>query len=290
MTTEAAQPAFENPLIPNAKLKQLYCSMVQMRLLGDALSTSRRRTAPITAGLEACLAATSVDLTAGDRVSDALSGGVIDYIRGAALESVLRPERPLGKRGTRADCGLPLRLLDFPGVEERVWAALGVAASLKAVMGQKQSGTDEDGAKDSALITLYTRAGEVAPGLWKRALAFASLERLPVMFVVLPAAKGYKSTTTPSSIAIRHGIPGIPVDAGDAVAIYRVAQETIGRLRAGDGPVLIECVLFRSETSGRAGRVADAIAGIEQYMLSRNVVTRKWIERERTLFQKRIRP
>ena len=41
------------------------------------------------------------------------------------------------------------------------------------------------------------------------------------------------------------GVPGMPVDAADAVALYRVMQECVLRARGGDGPSLVECVTWR---------------------------------------------
>jgi len=79
------------------------------------------------------------------------------------------------------------------------------------------------------------------------------------------------------------------VDAEDAVAIYRVAQESIGHARIGGGAALMECVPFVLE--GAVGKVRvteDAIAGLERYMLQRGVATRAWMERETKNFAKRL--
>jgi hypothetical protein len=40
------------------------------------------------------------------------------------------------------------------------------------------------------------------------------------------------------------GFPSIPVDAQDAVAVYRVATESIALMRQGRGPTLIECLHY----------------------------------------------
>ena len=87
-------------------------------------------------------------------------------------------------------------------------------------------------------------------------------------------------------LASQHGIPGIPVDGDDAVAMYRVAQEAIGRARIGGGAALMECISFKP--AGTKGKRADSIATLEQYMLPRRVVTKSWMEREAKAFAKRI--
>ena len=111
------------------------------------------------------------------------------------------------------------------------------------------------------------------------------------MFVVLAAARNAKPAKAGvmSSIALRHGLPGIAVDVNDAVAIYRVAQEAIGRARNGGGAALIECVPFVLE-GARGGRdtSGEAIAVLEQYMLSRGVAKKAWMEREAKSFAARI--
>jgi TPP-dependent pyruvate/acetoin dehydrogenase alpha subunit len=43
------------------------------------------------------------------------------------------------------------------------------------------------------------------------------------------------------------GIPVIPVDGNDVVAVYRVATEAITHARKGNGPTLIECIFEPSE-------------------------------------------
>jgi len=87
-----------------------------------------------------------------------------------------------------------------------------------------------------------------------------------------------------SALALRCGVPGISVDAQDAVAIYRVAQESIGRARAGGGAALIECVPFVLAGGKGNGKPADAIAVLESSMLHRRIATTVWVDRETRRF------
>ena len=292
-TGKQIEATYENPLIPNAKLRQIYLAMLRARLLGKALAKRRRGDSALE--LEACLVSTAVDLGPSDLISDALTGGAVDFLRGSAfvwldgtteqrlrrvtLESALHTEKSARSGDLKADCGGAVRLARAAATPERLWAALGAAAALKAQHGQAK--TDRNAA------AVYVRLGEVPPATWRKALAFATEQQLPVLFVVLPAAKN-GSKTPPvgamSALASRHGVPGMAVDACDAVAIYRVAQEALGRIRIGGGAVLMECVPFVLE--GKTA--ADAIAGLEQYMLSRGVVNRRWMEREAESCARRI--
>jgi TPP-dependent pyruvate/acetoin dehydrogenase alpha subunit len=73
------------------------------------------------------------------------------------------------------------------------------------------------------------------------------------------------------------------------VAIYRVAQESIGHARIGGGPALIECEPFVvAGTADKPGRKADAIAVLERYLLERRIATRAWVGRESKSFAKRL--
>ena len=85
------------------------------------------------------------------------------------------------------------------------------------------------------------------------------------------------------------GVPGIAVDADDAVAIYRVAQESIGRARAGGGAALMECVPFAIEGAAAKRTAAnDAVAGLERYLVQRGVATKAWMDREAKAFARRV--
>jgi TPP-dependent pyruvate/acetoin dehydrogenase alpha subunit len=266
--------------------------MMQVRQLEQTLAAQKPKRAGSAAalGLEACLVSTSVDLGARDLVSDTLAGGVVEFLRGATLESVVRKDGAAKKRGFRAHCGSAAKLPDWPGIEERLWAALGAAAVLKGqCAGAKPEA--EGTTTDSGVAVVYTRLGEVTPGLWRRTLAYVAEQELPVLFVVLPAV-GRLSTVKAggmTAICLRHGIPGIAVDADDAVAIYRVAQEALGRARMGGGPVLMECVPFVLEGARGLHKASmDAIRGLEHYMLGRHIATKKWMERETKSFAKRV--
>ena len=80
-----------------------------------------------------------------------------------------------------------------------------------------------------------------------------------------------------SAKTARWGVPGIPVDAGDAVALYRAAQESLGRTRGGDGPVLLECVEFR--VKGKSGSLpVDPLIQMKKFLLGRKVCTAAWLK------------
>jgi TPP-dependent pyruvate/acetoin dehydrogenase alpha subunit len=289
--------AYENPLIPNARLRQIYLAMMRARLLDAALPASRRSR---TRGLEASLVGTAIDLLAGDLVSDAVGGGTIDFLRGATLASVLNPagppRRPAKKHATDAHCGAGSALPHAPRVADRLWAALGAAAALKLQPPRTCPQADPQPELPAPLgvVVFYALPGEVSAALWRGALAFAAKHELPAVFVVLPEtrarrAKFASGRARVSPVALSVAVPGIAVDADDPVAIYRVAQESIGRARAGGGPALIECVPFVLEgVSTRRVGAPDAIAALGQHLLRRNVATQSWLDSESRSFALRV--
>ena len=75
------------------------------------------------------------------------------------------------------------------------------------------------------------------------------------------------ATWTRSALCEDLGFPGVVVDGGDVVAVWRVAQESIHRARNGSGPTLIDC---------RAESTADPLAHMEHYMRKRSVWADEW--------------
>jgi TPP-dependent pyruvate/acetoin dehydrogenase alpha subunit len=265
----------ENPLVPNKKLRQMYVAMVEARVLDEHITKlqkrvkGRRRLAS-THGQEACRVSAAIDLGPGDLVSDSQIGVVMDLLAGERVGSLLKrvAEIHSGKKIKSVKAaGVSARLL--PWIEdagERLRMAMGAALSFKT-LGQAN------------VVVAYVRHGEVARREWRQVLGLASKLELPVIFVVLPAVKGEKRNGMAdlSAKTARWGVPGIPVDDGDAVALYRVAQESMGRTRGGDGPVLIECVPCRVEGKGAAGSV-DPVEEMAKFLLDRKVCTKAWLK------------
>jgi TPP-dependent pyruvate/acetoin dehydrogenase alpha subunit len=163
---------------------------------------------------------------------------------------------------------------------------MGAAAALKVAAAAAKKSAKADGATTAqrGVVVGYVRAGEATAAVWRSTLEFAAQQVLPIVFVVMP---GVSAAAGVSALARKCGVPGIAVDGDDAVAIYRAAQESIGRARMGGGAVLLECVPFVLHGNARA-LAGDAIAGIERYMLQRGVVTRRWMDREAGTFRRRL--
>jgi TPP-dependent pyruvate/acetoin dehydrogenase alpha subunit len=292
---------WENPLIPNARLRQIYLAIAQTRALERALPAAKRargvsaKTAG-SFGLEAALVSAAFDLGADDLLSDALAGGEVDFLRGSSLREILQPSTTARRRSRKAAPTTAARLIAPSTIAERLWAAIGAAAALKAAHANAPAQSDESQdkpAQRSGVVVLFTLPGEAPAALWKAALTFVAKELLPIVFVALPSprlrsgkAQSAKLDAV-SAISLASGIPAIAVDADDAVAIYRVAQESIGRARSGGGAALIECIPFILHGASTAAP-ADALATLQSTLLQRGIATRTWIEREANSFARRI--
>ena len=147
--------------------------------------------------------------------------------------------------------GLPMALI--PGGIERLYAAIGAAAVLR------------DG-KGKRVVVAFFERHEVEKAAWLEGLRMTV--ELPLMMVVLPRWKGEESAMDLCREARTREVPGLPVDSGDAVAIYRVAQESLVRARADGGAALIEGVKMPG---------VDAVAGLGNYLSRRGVATQAWM-------------
>ncbi len=249
--TEAADSG-EHPLVPNRVLQQMYlCALGLQRLertVGGAERPARRsKTKP--AGHEASLASLAVSLTKGDLLSEAAGGVGLGPLQQATTGKAF-PGRGVAE--------LPAMAV----TTERLLMTVGAAVALKA-------------ARKGQIVAVTVGAGEVELALWGQMLEFVARLELPMLFVVLPAGKAARPGRL-SGQTHRWGVPGFPVDAADAVAMYRVVQESVGRLRGGGGPVLIECIPWQFAKEHRA----DPVARLRELLRARDAMTPTMLDNE----------
>jgi len=138
------------------------------------------------------------------------------------------------------------------GGVERLYAGIGAALGLKK----------------GRVVMVFVERHEAGGRGWDEALRVAA--ELPIIIVVLPRWKGVETDADLCKEARLAGVPGIPVDGQDAKALYRVAQESLGRARADGGCALIETVILPD--------ASDAIAGLAEYLLARKVANKAWVD------------
>ncbi|ASA23079.1 thiamine pyrophosphate-dependent dehydrogenase E1 component subunit alpha [Paenibacillus donghaensis] len=93
--------------------------------------------------------------------------------------------------------------------------------------------------------------GSSNQGDFHEACNFAGVNKLPVIFmcqnnqyaISIPAHKQLGGKV--SDRALGYGFPGIRVDGNDPLEVYRVVKEARERAIAGEGPTLIEAMMYR---------------------------------------------
>jgi pyruvate dehydrogenase E1 component alpha subunit len=94
--------------------------------------------------------------------------------------------------------------------------------------------------------------GAADEGSFHESLNFASLKKLPVIFV---CENNFYATNSPQRArqpadnivqrARGYAMPGVRLDGNDVLAVYRAASEAVRRARKGEGPTLMECRTYR---------------------------------------------
>ena len=250
-------------MISHEKLTELYAAMVQCRMIAERTGALAKagaipRSWTMDCGNEAALAGMTGDLERGDVLSAPGNRWVAALAVGVSLEGLLGSRKGRGGAGT--------------GTWTRNGAAgISVAEAMKAAKAHKD-------AKDGKIVLVYwtdPNLTDSAGALGKR-MKRAVADNLPVVFVCHFASRTLREEFdaahrrpkgAPEALAF--GMPRITVDAGDVLAVYRVASESIGRARGVRGPTLIECVdhaLLFPEGAVRDESAADPMRVMQEHL------------------------
>jgi 2-oxoisovalerate dehydrogenase E1 component alpha subunit len=105
---------------------------------------------------------------------------------------------------------------------------------------------------EDAVVGCWFGEGATSEGDWHEGVNFASIHKLPVVFVCENNEYAI-SVKQDRQMAVRdvadrapgYGMPGVVVDGSDVLACYAAMREACDRARAGEGPTLIECKTYR---------------------------------------------
>ena len=121
----------------------------------------------------------------------------------------------------------------------------GYTLAVGAALATKMRGEDR-------VSAVFFGDGASNRGTFHEALNMAAAWKLPVLFVCemnqWASTTPYRTTTSVENIADRcqgYSIPGYIVDGNDVLAVYEAARDIIADIRAGKGPVLLECKTYR---------------------------------------------
>jgi TPP-dependent pyruvate/acetoin dehydrogenase alpha subunit len=245
-------------LISDAKLKQLYATMFECRLLAQhalRLRNQRRAFYSASLGQEAIAAGCVIDLQPEDTVVLAPGGFIAGLVKGAEVSELMG--QLYAPRG--GEPGLAHNIISHcSGENERLELANQFAQANK----QKNN---------NSVVVAFATAPAAASARWQKSLKSAARKSLPLIIVVENKA----GIDLPLKVP-RDGLTRITVDGNDVVAVYRVAYETLERVRRGGGPVLIEGRAWQQAGKRPRPGEADPLIHMEQYLGARKLFSKRW--------------
>jgi TPP-dependent pyruvate/acetoin dehydrogenase alpha subunit len=201
---------------------------------------------------EALLAAASIHLLPGDLLSVGLEDSAADQLAPESMKQSANSNLVVGSR---------------------VGGRMSLCAA--AARGLQAGGTD-------GIVLAFAQAGGPEPG-WQSALEWAQQFQLPLLLACEDATGGAPDRAgkriepaldfaTMSRLAKRVKLPVLTVDGEDAVALYRVVQESVLRARLGGGPAVLWAVMTPLRAAGpKLPRSSQPIARLESYLSARGI-------------------
>jgi pyruvate dehydrogenase E1 component alpha subunit len=271
------KPVIEPPPVLNsAKLKELYATMMKCRMLAEhvqSLQTAANKTSNSVSGLEATLVGAGAHLLSKDCIALEHGSFVGSLIKGTPLYRILARTN---EHSTANSTGK----LASSKHDGDAAAALSMDTVLMLATEMKGQG---------AVALMFCAQNSETLIFDAKAMALAATQKLPLVCLV-ESSLGSR-LELPNQIASGPYIgadpafyPRIPVDGGDVVGVFRVAQEAIRRAREGHGPAVIECLTSRGnatthDTDGHSVTqylAQDPLTFMEQYLRRRDLWSDEW--------------
>jgi TPP-dependent pyruvate/acetoin dehydrogenase alpha subunit len=214
-------------------------------------------------GQEAPAVGVAEHIRKGDRVFGAHRSHAHYLALGGSLKTLLA--EVLGKEtGCSRGMGGSMHLLDR---EHNFFGSVPIVGATVPIATGAALAAQLDGA--GAVAVSYLGDGATEEGVFHESLNFASVFKLPVIYVVennLFSSHLHISLRQPFDSVCRfaaaHGVDWQRVDGNDLVAMSRVASVAVAAARAGQGPQLIEAVTYRWR--GHVGHREDNDVGVER--------------------------
>jgi TPP-dependent pyruvate/acetoin dehydrogenase alpha subunit len=257
-------------LISDAKLKQLYATMLQCRLLAQHAGRLRnpgRTLYSASLGQEAIAAGCVIDLEPEDTVVLAPGGSVAALVKGAELSELIGQLYVPRSGEDRMTHNIINPCSDEDQRLER-------ASKLAQANKQEQK---------SSVVVAFATAPAASSARWQKSLKFSARHSLPLIIVVENKAGLNLSLKVP-----RDGLTPIAVDGNDVVAVYRVAYESLERVRQGGGPVLIEGRAWQQAGKRLRRAESDPLIHMEQYLAARELFSNRWKDQLLQQFSREI--
>jgi len=234
-----------------AKLLWIYKTMVLIRLveekIGDLVAHGEIICpCHLYIGQETIAAGVCAHLTAGDYVfSTHRSHG--HYLAKGGDVKTMMAELFGRKTGCSGGKGGSMHLsspdLGFPGSSAIVAGSIPLAVGVALSFRQQK--------KDGVAVPFFGD-GAINEGVFFESLNFASLKKLPVVFICennlysthMPIAEIQADTDIYKKAAV-FNMPGLRLDGNNLGEVYANARQAVERARSGAGPTLLECLTYR---------------------------------------------
>jgi TPP-dependent pyruvate/acetoin dehydrogenase alpha subunit len=147
--------------------------------------------------------------------------------------------------------------------------------------------------KHPTIVLASCGDGATNTGAFHEALNFASVQKLPIVFLIENNGYAYSTPTYKqfaiqnlSERALAYGMPGETVDGNDVLTVYETVLRAGEHVRSGKGPALMECKTFRVRGHSEADKAdyvpkevreewlaKDPIARFENYLTEQGILT-----------------
>jgi TPP-dependent pyruvate/acetoin dehydrogenase alpha subunit len=135
--------------------------------------------------------------------------------------------------------------------------------------------------KRSTIVLASCGDGATNTGPFHEALNFASVQKLPIVFVIENNGYAY-STPTYKQFAVQnlserarsYAMPGKTVDGNDVMTVMEEVREAVQHARSGQGPALVECKTFRVRGHSEADKADYVPKELREEWLAKDPITR----------------
>jgi len=300
-TTQAADAngaRAKSPLpkgLKNADLVDYYTRLVQVRSIDERIwALNRQGKVPIAASAQGHEAAQLGSLLAAEKDGDCF---LFPYYRDLALKVAagLTPVQTMmsfmGKAGDPYSNGrqFPLQGADLPNkiIQISNVVAAGLTQSVGYALGCRMAG-------EKTVVLVYFGDGATSQGETHEAMNFASIHKLPVIFICENNRYAI-STPKTSQMAIEefsdrassYGFPGITVDGMDLVSCYEATREAITHARS-QLEMLVERFMshttddddrrYRPEGEVERARERDPVVTLARTLIDEKILTQKQVD------------
>jgi acetoin:2,6-dichlorophenolindophenol oxidoreductase subunit alpha len=237
--------------LPANQLIEIYRKMVTIRLFEEKIIDLYARglvpgLAHLYVGEEAIAVGVCANLRDEDYITSTHRGHGHVIAKGAELKYMMaelfgkKTGYCKGKGGSMHIADVAIGILGANGI-----AGGGLPIAIGAGLSAKMRKTDQ-------VTACFFGDASSNNGTFHESLNFASVHRLPVVFVcenntygISVSQKQHQTIKDVSVRASAYSMPGITIDGNDVMAVYDTCGKAIQRARAGEGPSLVECKTYR---------------------------------------------